>query len=162
MLGEGVIQSPVRHGSVTPTPGNPRNTTSNSSPRNPRGDEVAETYTPPPRNTQSGQAGTSRHGKQRMIEPYSDEETGAGGDGGDVPMEDNANSIPHRQQYGGVRFIFIPIYSHIHSSLESTRNRGRRSQVVSIISQPHPRIYQRSFGGTAEGKPAERRSKLYC
>ena len=148
MLGEGVIQSPVRHGSVTPTPGNSRNITSNSSPRNPRGgsdgqlrrgkrrrvepysnetdndggNEVAETDTPPPRNTQSGQAGTSRHGKQRMVEPYSDEETGAGGDGGDVPMEDNANSIPHRQQYGGVRFIFILIYSHIHSPLESTRN----------------------------------------
>lgn len=62
-----------RYGSVTPTPRDSHNaiTTLDTSLGDFRGEN----------------AGSSRHGKQRRLEPYSDEETGPdGGDGGDIPM----------------------------------------------------------------------------
>jgi hypothetical protein len=52
----------------------------------------------------------SRHGKQPRVEPYSDEETGAGGvDRGDVHMEENGQNHTQRQrQHRGVCFISVP------------------------------------------------------
>lgn len=105
----GDIPPPGRASSVTPALGSSHNTTT--------------TLDTPPGDLRSGITGSSRHGKQRRLEPYSDEETGAdGGDRGDVPMEDNPNITPQQQQYGGVCFIPVTAFSQAHPLIEPTRN----------------------------------------
>lgn len=101
--------SPDRHGSVTPTPRNPQNTTT-----------PFDTPSPPPRDPQGWQGGPSRHGKGRRTVPYSDEEIGP--DGGDVYMGDSPNFAPRQQRYEGVCFIFFLPFSHPHPPAEPSRD----------------------------------------
>lgn len=75
-----------------------------SGPNTGNGDNVfTETHTPLPRDHQNTGVRTSRSGKQRRVEPYSDEETGAGG--GDVPMAESSSGAQHQRQHGEVRFV---------------------------------------------------------
>ena len=74
-----------------------------------RYDTPAGMRTPLPRDTQNV-ASAPRHGKQRMVEPYSDEEPETGGDRGgqeDVCMEENSTNARDQRGYGGVRCISV-------------------------------------------------------
>ena len=101
-------RSPGRSLSVTPTPGNQRNTDT-TTPLN--------TTTPSPRDLRGGVAEPPRHGKGKRLEPYSDEEEVV-----DIPMEDRNDFTPHQQQYGGVCFISHPTFSCTHSLVEPASN----------------------------------------
>lgn len=74
----------------------------------------AGTHPPPPIDPQN-EPSSSRHGKGRRVEPYSDEETGSGvGNREDVHMEESSPNAQDRREYGGVRFISVPIVFNAH------------------------------------------------
>lgn len=86
------------------------------------GDVFAGARTPLQKNRRSGKAGPSRHGKERMLEPFSDEEFSAGmGDQSDVVMRGGSNNAQWQRQHGGVR-TFVPVVSVTHRLEEPTRN----------------------------------------
>jgi hypothetical protein len=135
LSGGGGPPSPIRTGSITPTLEKSYNTT--TSPRRPPGRVVGhrkryrvysdadEEVNPdgndrdgtsivvqnlPPRGPRSEEAGPSRLGKERRLEPFSDEEAGAGESGlGDVPMEEDMNHPQHQRQHGEVSLISVPM-----------------------------------------------------
>ena len=93
-LHEGDDVSPSdRHGSATPTPRDSRNTTA--------------TLHTPPGDLRGGEAGSLRHGKQRRVEPYSDEEINSDkGNGHDIPprLRTPSPRNPHSGSSGPSRY----------------------------------------------------------
>lgn len=63
--------------------------------------------TPLSNDAQGGKAGPSRHGKGRRVEPFSDEETGAGGGDRDVPMEEGSNHAQYQQHHGEASVVSV-------------------------------------------------------
>lgn len=125
-----------REGSTTPTPKGPRGTTPDyHTPEayTPEPLEVMNPYdgnngvddpisptTDVPRESQSEQTRPSRHGKQRRLDPFSDEEGGDGEGDEDIAMDDH----PSQQRYGGVCSIsgLMPPDTHLCQSRLATED----------------------------------------
>jgi hypothetical protein len=133
-LGEGTsTPTPTRHGSITPTAGNPNNTTTalDSAAQSLKGlwgrmvgssrlhDGVGSDL-----EEESEEVRPSRRGTRRRVEPYSGEEIGAaGGNRGDVSMEENcSNHAQHQQQLGEVRFTSALVFFGAYLPQEPTRD----------------------------------------